>query len=133
MEFVYRNNTGDTFFDGINALGGNINCTSTQQVLMWDLRRLQVGGIRPYVGASAGGSYVDADFDFGGGLTGAISDFAFAYQGIAGIERQMSDRAAIFIEYRHFRTTELELEFQGNDYDVNYVANNLFFGFKFAR
>ncbi len=133
MEFVYRNNTGDTFFNGNGALAGNINCTSTQQVLLLDLQRLQVAGFRPYIGASLGGSYIDADFDFGGGLTGAISDMAFAYQGIAGVERQMSQRASVFVEYRYFRTSEVELEFQGNDFDVNYVANDLFFGFKIAR
>lgn len=133
MEFVYRNNTGDTFFNGVGNLAGNINCTSTQQVFLLDLHRLQIGGFKPYVGASLGGSYIDADFDFGGGLTAAISDLAFAYQGIAGVERQLSHRSSMFVEYRYFRTAEVELEFLGNDFDVNYVANDLFFGFKFAR
>lgn len=133
MEFVYRNNTGDTFFNNQGALGGNINCTSSQQVLLLDLNRIQVGGFKPYVGISGGGAYIDGDFDFGGGLTGAISDFAFAFQGIAGVERQLSGRSSLFVEYRYFRTAEVELEFLGNDFDVNYVANNLFFGFKIAR
>ena len=137
MEVVFRNNSaGDFDRNGPNAnfdLSGNINCISTQQVLLWDLNRLQFGGARPYVGASAGGSYVDADLNFGGGLAGHISDAAFAYQGIAGVERQINQQVAGFIEYRYFRTAELELEYLGADYDVNYIAQNIFFGLRITR
>jgi|GEM_PF-4469372 len=138
IEFTWRNNTADErvvqgqLGPQITGLDGNINCFSTAQILLYDLHRLSVGGFTPYVGGGAGGAYVDADFTDGVN-TYAISDLAFSYHGILGVQRQMGARATAYAEYRYFGTTNLEFETPMNTFDVNYQAQGVFVGLRLAR
>lgn len=134
-EVVWRNNTNDSYDIGNGPidLTGNINVISGQQVLIRDLNNIKLLGATPYIGGSVGGAYVDADFFEAGVQTGAISDSAFAYQALFGVERQLQGRAIAFAEYRFFGTTDLELETAGGDIDVQYETQSLFVGLRFCR
>jgi opacity protein-like surface antigen len=134
-EVVWRNNTNDSYDIGNGPvdLTGNINVLSGQQVLIRDFSNVKLLGATPYVGGSIGGAYVDADFIDAGNQVGAISDSAFAYQALVGIERPMSGGAIAFAEYRFFGTTDLELETAAGDIDVQYETQSLFVGLRFCR
>ncbi len=135
MEVVYRNNSVNERSiggAGNTPLSGNINAFSAGNVLLYDLNRLSVGGITPYVGGGIGGVYVDADFSDGVN-TYAISDKAFAYQGILGAQKQMSSRMTGYAEYRFFGTTNLDFETPLATYDVTYQTHGVFVGIRIAR
>ncbi len=134
-EVVWRNNTNDSYDIGNGPvdLTGNINVISGQQVIIRDLNNVKILGATPYVGGSVGGAYVDADFIDAGVQTGAISDSAFAYQALAGIERPLNGGAIAFAEYRFFGTSDLELETALGDTDVQYETQSLFVGLRFCR
>lgn len=128
LELVYRNNTVDT----AGGDSGNINVMSFGNLLIRDLNNVSLLGATPYVGGGIGGVYVDADYVLGGNPA-AISDNAFAWQGLVGMQKQVNDRMFCFAEYRYLGTTDLELEAFNNDYDVQYQTQDLFFGIRICR
>ncbi len=135
VEFAYRHNSGDNLsVNGqlVNGLTGNIQAFTGMANLVYELNNLNLGGLRPYVGGGLGLAYVDADLA-AGAATYAISDAAFAYQGFAGLEKQVGCDARAFIEYRFLGTTDLDLEAGGGSTDVNYEASSVFIGLHFRK
>lgn len=129
LEFTYRHNT----IDGVLTptplpLDGHLNCYSLMGNLVYELPRLQIAGLKPYIGGGVGVAYVDGEaVGFG-----TVDDTVFAYQGFFGVDRQLSGQAKLFAEYRYFGTSEFDIEgpFPSTD---EYQANNLFFGLQLNR
>ena len=102
IEGGYRHNDGNAFNGAINA---------NTEVRTWDamtnvLYDFDLGSpIRPYVGVGVGAVNVDAKV---GGL-GSDDDWAFGYQGIAGVEYAVSDTVALFTDYRYMATQGLNV------------------------
>lgn len=135
LEFAYRNNSANERSIGgaqNTPLAGNINVFSVGNILLYDLNRLCVGGFTPYVGGGIGGVYVDADFTDGAN-TYAISDKAFSYQGVLGVQKQMRSRMTGYAEYRFLGTTNLDFETPVATYDVTYESHGVFAGIRIAR
>lgn len=102
IEGGYRHNDG-------NALIGNGKVNT--EVRAWDamtnvLYDFDLGSpIRPYVGVGVGAVNVDAKV----GGVGSDDNWAFGYQGIAGVEYALSDSLALFTDYRYLSTAGLNV------------------------
>lgn len=73
-------------------------------------------GLTPYLGAGAGVGLVGAN-DAGkivGGTTLDSQDTQFAYQGIAGLSYEITERLDIFADYRYFATLDPEFNTKNN-------------------
>lgn len=109
IEGGYRRNNVDKI-DGCAACGsdGFTRAWSTMVNLLYDFN---LDPIHPYIGAGAGAANVRA----GGigpvpGTSINDSDWAFAYQGIAGVSYKVSQPVELFAEYRYFATQGLSLK-----------------------
>jgi len=60
-----------------------------------------LGSVKPYLGAGAGIYVIDVDYAPGGTLIANDADTTFAYQGIAGVSGELSDRVELFAEYKY--------------------------------
>ena len=118
-----------------DSSGSFYNLTSMTN-LLYDLTQLSRGGFTPYVGAGLGGTYVDGDI-----ITPALGridnfdDYAFAYQLILGLSKQINNRATGFVEYRHFGTTGVEIENEaGTPFarDFPFQSDQVIFGLSIA-
>ncbi len=137
-ESSWRNNSGEslTTIGGTFDLDGRMNNFSTMVNVIRDFRtdsRLQ-----PYVGLGAGASRQDGDFTVAG-LDLDLDDWAFAYQGFAGLRFVKSSRVSLFAEYRYFGNSETDLEASVGGgprldlSDFEYTAENILFGIQFKR
>jgi outer membrane protein OmpA-like peptidoglycan-associated protein len=87
--------------------------------------------VHPYVGAGAGAAKVRA----GGigpvpGTSINDSDWAFAYQGIAGVSYQVTKPVELFAEYRYFATEGLEIQSAGVENDDEYRNHTIMAGLR---
>jgi OmpA-OmpF porin, OOP family len=110
IEGGYRRNNVDKI-DGCATCGddGFTQAFSTMANLLYDFN-INGSPIHPYIGGGAGAAKVRA----GGigpvpGASFTDSDWAFAYQGIAGVSYQVSKPVELFAEYRYFSTKGLDL------------------------
>jgi len=78
----------------------------------------------PYVGAGVGG--VRLRLDQAGPFTG--SEWAFGYQGMAGVSFDVDDKHAIFVGYRYQRSEDVTIKGLP---DVEYASHNISIGVVF--
>ena len=124
LETSYRHNSFD-FLDGdVIFLNGNLSTTAGMANLTFDW--FKIGRSTFYTGSGIGLIYGDLHVTTGEGA--AVDDEAFAYQGIFGLDRDLRNGMKGFVEYRY-----LGAEFDFNDDDFDYDAQNVFFGFEFRR
>ncbi|MEQ8370138.1 MAG: OmpA family protein [Alphaproteobacteria bacterium] len=113
----------------VRALSLMVNATYSPQ---WSAER--VGRLRPYIGAGIG----MADLDFNGIANAGApfindSHMVLAYQGFAGVEMPLSDRASASMEYRYFATADADLTTAGGvGVDGEYASHALLVGFTIA-
>ena len=146
-EFSYRHNTADDYSLG-NFVGpdfvamstvdatGSVYQISTMTNVLKDLNALSVNGTTPYVGFGLGGVYADGDIETALPTADNISDYAFAYQLIVGLSRQISSNVNAFAEYKYFGSSGVEVENSGmamavGEFDLQ--SNNVIFGLQFIR
>lgn len=146
LEFSFRSNDAETFeLNNANDLdlSGDVSSSSGMFNFAWDFNNIQaIPRFRPYVGAGIGFSYVDADDVGVDASTGAAlhtddfeSDSAFAWQVFTGVTYQYSTAMNLFIEYRYFDVSGLDLESQPDASttllgDLDYQVDNVFVGFR---
>ncbi len=87
----------------------------------------------PYIGAGAGMAWIKAD-----GVETALSatvddtDTVFAYQGIAGVEYDMTENLKADLAYRYFRTADATFTpSSGADVDVEYESHTVTLGLRY--
>lgn len=110
LEISYRRNNVDQVsgpFSG--AKSGNFNAIGFLGNLFYDFDTRT--GLTPYLGVGAGGAFVGAD---NAGTVASTSldtqELTFAYQGIAGLAYELSERWDVTADYRYFRTLEPEFK-----------------------
>lgn len=131
LEGAWRNNTTDRTPSG--GLIGRINNYSTMLNLLRDFNA--GNGVNFYGGGGIGFARQDGDFSDGGGTFYEIDDWAFAYQGIAGVSMQATQTADLFVEYRYYGNTETDVDLVGGGTVDNfgYDSNNIVLGIRINR
>jgi len=134
-ENTWRNNSGNEWTNnGVTTpFDGRVNNFST---MLNVIREFQpISRVTPYVGIGAGASRQDGEFVVNGNNL-ELDDWAFAYQGIAGLRFQKSCNVSLFAEYRYFGNSETDLEnpnFVNPAGNFEYTAQNVVFGIQFKR
>lgn len=107
FEIAYRRNTVDkNSGTGAGTATGNFNSLAFMGNLYYDFQTQS--GLTPYLGVGIGGALVGAD-DAGRVFNGAVltnQPFEFAYQGIAGLAYELSERWDATADYRYFATLD---------------------------
>lgn len=133
FEFTYRSNEATADGSPIATpapLLGDIRVLSIMKNFIIDIETPS-SFANPYVGIGIGYANVDTDFNR---ESGVIVDNAgsFAWQPIGGVSLQLTDKANVYVEYRYFSTTDLEIsQFGVPQENSNYSAHNLFVGTRF--
>ena len=123
LETSYRHNSVDLVDGGAVLANGNLSTTAGMANATFDW--VKIGRSTFYTGGGIGIIYGDAHLT---SESTSVDDEAFAYQGIFGLDRDLRNGMRGFVEYRY-----LSAEFDFNDADFDYDAQNLFFGFEFRR
>ncbi|MDA0239089.1 MAG: outer membrane beta-barrel protein [Proteobacteria bacterium] len=116
-----------------SAVGsGDVRVWNLMANVFWDFRN--DSDFVPYLGAGAG--YALMDFDNVqpvGGSSVNESAGAVAYQGIAGVGYNLTDRFSLFADYRYFGTGEAALQTRANNaVDGDYAEHRVTFGVKWS-
>jgi OOP family OmpA-OmpF porin len=127
FEINYRRNTVDqNSGPGSGAPNGFVDSVAFMGNLFYDFDTRS--GLTPYIGAGVGGALVSAD---NAGIVNGTSlneqPFLLAYQGIAGLSFELSERIDATADYRYFATMEPEWKSVGGatSDDTSY-ANHVF-------
>ena len=110
LELAYRNNK----VKKSELAGGNERIQSGALMANFIYEFFSDATVSPYIGAGAGAAYIK-----GKGLIDD-SDFAFAYQGIAGVNVKVTPNVVVSADYRYFRTTDPQLKENGVSADFDY-------------
>jgi outer membrane protein OmpA-like peptidoglycan-associated protein len=101
LEGGYRFNDGD-----INGVSASTKTWDAMANLLYDLETGTF--IEPYIGVGLGAVNTEMAND---------SEWAFAYQGIAGVSFEVNDWVEPFVDYRYLGTAGLDADPLGNDLD----------------
>jgi OOP family OmpA-OmpF porin len=112
LEGGYRFNDGD-----INGISANTKTWNAMANLLYDLETGTM--LEPYVGFGLGAVNTEMAND---------SEWAFAYQGIAGMSFEVSDWVEPFIDYRYLGTAGLNTDPLGNDLDDQMTNHTILAG-----
>jgi OOP family OmpA-OmpF porin len=114
FEGMYRTNQAkDLSVLGFDVpMEGDLTTYSAMLNLLYDI---DLGSmVVPYVGFGLGAAYVEANNvdikALSGGASFNDSDWAFAYQGIVGVNLRIDDNIDLFADYRYFSTYDLSLK-----------------------
>jgi OmpA-OmpF porin, OOP family len=103
IELSWRKN--DVGSVGTSNGSGDVTTWTPMMNLMYDFKGL--GAWTPYIGGGIGLAHIDIDgarpVD---SSTMSGDEWAFAYQGIAGVGYQMTDNLGLFADYRYLDTSE---------------------------
>lgn len=112
LEGGYRFNDGD-----INGISANTKTWNAMANLLYDLETGTI--LEPYVGFGLGAVNTEMAND---------SEWAFAYQGIAGMGFEVNDWVEPFIDYRYLGTAGLNADPLGNDLDDEMTNHTILAG-----
>jgi len=106
LEGAYRKNDIDLFVTsgGFNATGGDLNQLSIVANVLYDIPLTERLDLTFGVGAGVSRSELDAPFPG----AGDDDDWNFAYQGIAGLSYEVTDRLDLTLTYRYQVVNEPE-------------------------
>ena len=147
IEYTYRTNTPESIdFNGVtiaaNTVGGRNNTHSGMLNFALDLG-VGNNSWQPYVGGGVGFAYIGSDLSYGG-LPARLNgdDTSLAYQGFAGISKQLRNNAQFFAEYRYFEAHDPKLNRFGGPaingspqnliLDSEYASHGLLFGLRMS-
>lgn len=146
-EFAHRTNKTDHFSTAGSADWDTDQVELRSNSVMANARYSfsGFGPLRPYVGAGVGASQFRMKWTRsppGSGTLGTISDdnWAFAYQALAGVEMELSNRWALSAQYQYFRVDNPNvsanrrlLPLATQTWEVNdYKAQTLSIGLRYA-
>lgn len=103
-EVSFRHNGGDSFNNA--ATSGDLSSLAGMGNLIWEYDNSS--GIYPYIGAGMGLAYLSATDINLGGQTLDDSDYAMAYQGLAGVAFAVTPNLSMTAEYRYFVTEDAD-------------------------
>lgn len=132
LESSWANSTGSRTTQRI-GFDGHINNFSTMVNLYKDITPDSLFGL--YVGGGIGFSRQDAEF-ISSGVELEIEDYAFAYQGIVGVNYRVTGHGSdLYVEYRYQGNTETDIDLEsGGFHDTfDYDAQNIVFGIRIKR
>lgn len=112
LEGGYRFNDGE-----INGISANTKTWNAMANLLYDLETGTL--LEPYIGFGLGAVNTEMAND---------SEWAFAYQGIAGMAFEVSDWVEPFIDYRYLGTAGLHADPLGNDLDDELTDHTILAG-----
>jgi outer membrane protein OmpA-like peptidoglycan-associated protein len=112
LEGGYRFNDGD-----INGISANTETWSAMANLLYDLETGTI--LEPYIGVGLGAVNTEMAND---------SEWAFAYQGIAGMNFEVNDWVEPFIDYRYLGTGGLNADPLGLDLDDELTNHTILAG-----
>jgi outer membrane protein OmpA-like peptidoglycan-associated protein len=112
VEGGYRFNDGE-----INGISANTKTWNAMANLLYDLETSTF--LEPYIGFGLGAVNTEMAND---------SEWAFAYQGIAGMAFEVSDWVEPFIDYRYLGTAGLHADPLGNDLDDELTNHTILAG-----
>ena len=112
VEGGYRFNDGE-----INGISANTKTWNAMANLLYDLETGTL--LEPYIGFGLGAVNTEMAND---------SEWAFAYQGIAGMAFEVSDWFEPFIDYRYLGTAGLHADPLGNDLDDELTDHTILAG-----
>ena len=112
LEGGYRFNDGD-----INGISANTKTWNAMANLLYDLETGTF--LEPYIGAGLGAVNTEMAND---------SEWAFAYQGIAGLAFEVNDWVEPFIDYRYLGTAGLHSDPLGMDLDDEMIDHTILAG-----
>lgn len=128
LELGYRKNDIDNFsaFGVSVPASGDVTSKSGMVNVYYDFT--PKAQLNPFVGAGIGLAKVEVDNAAVAGINlGDADDTVFAWQLIAGIGYQVSDKAVLDLSYRYFATADPD--FSG--IEAEYGSHNLFAGLRF--
>jgi outer membrane protein OmpA-like peptidoglycan-associated protein/outer membrane protein W len=134
FEINYRRNTVDKVSGpGAGLRNGHISTVGFMGNLFYDFDTRS--GLTPYIGGGAGGALISGDR--AGFIVGGASidnqDFQFAYQGIAGLSYEISERLDATADYRYFATLDPNYK-TGSGVGVSdgtYATHNFIIGLRY--
>ncbi len=146
MEYTYRNNKPDAWFTGVENRGvltsltrdpaaGIVETHSMMFNSMYDLTRPRVGCANLYGGGGLGLLLTNSTITIPA-TTYDISDSAFAWQLIGGVNFPINHRVDVFTEYRYLGADDLQVIDTATALpfgDFSYDSHNVMFGFRINR
>ena len=130
IELGYR----DSDVDSVNGLAGSgdVSALSAMGNVIYDF---ETGSrFTPYLGFGVGGAQVDVDgaAPFGGGNIND-DDTVFAYQGIAGVSYDITERFKLTLDYRYFAAPNVEVRTNtGVNVETDYRSHSFMVGLRFS-
>ncbi len=108
FEIAGRTNDVDQL-QGMGSADGDVDALTFMGNILYDFQRF--GKFKPYVGFGVGLARVrfDGVRPIGGGLIND-HDMALAFQGIAGMSFELTDRFEVFGDYRYMGTADLDVQ-----------------------
>ncbi len=107
------------------SFDGNYDLFNVMANVYYDFMR--DNRLNPYVGVGGGFSVVNVDFNVAGGTVDDTTAVG-AFQGIAGVEYEITPRFRILGEYRYFLTSDPDLNFAGVPASTEYDAHHFLIG-----
>lgn len=134
-DVIYRRNKGDTEFYQGATTDADFASTATVAPMLSVLYDIETGtDFTPYVGAGIGAAHVKFNYDGDSGSTWSV-----AYQGVAGVNYDITSNLLIGAEYRYLATPGVDFDamyFDGADTkDFESSNHSLFLGltYKFGE
>ena len=123
-ELGYRVNDNDKS-DSV-SIGGDVKALSFMLNAYFDIDTKTA--FTPFIGGGIGVANIDAKIE-SPGARGRDDASVFAYQAIAGVAFQISDKSSLDLSYRYFATREPN--FEGN-IESEYKGHNLMLGIRYS-
>lgn len=136
FEISYRHGNVDKVTGaGAGSRSGNENAIGLMGNLFYDFDLRT--GLTPYLGVGVGGALVSADHagQIVGGAELDDQQFEFAYQGIAGVSFELSERLDVTADYRYFSTLDPQFSTLTGGLrsdDTTYHTHNFLLGLRYV-
>lgn len=128
LELSYRKNDIESV--GTSSGSGDFTTITPMLNLMYDFKGM--GAWTPYVGAGVGMAHIDIDgarpVD---GVTASGDEWAWAYQGIAGVGYQLNNNLGLFADYRFLDTSEVNFRTSaGKELGTDFTEHRVMVGLR---
>ncbi|MBP6014456.1 MAG: OmpA family protein [Alphaproteobacteria bacterium] len=121
LELGYRANNSDAV-GGIGPVDGEFNEFSAMFNVLYDLRLSERIGL--YFGAGAGADFIQYEDNNLHTIPLTDDDWVFAWQGIAGVNYELTSRTDLFVSYRYFNADNPSFAVPGHSDDFDNVVKH---------
>lgn len=131
LESTWQNTSGSLTPAGL-GFDGHYSSLTTMVNLLHDFN--PNGALGFYAGGGIGLARQNADF-ISSGVELELDEYAFAYQGIAGVNYRVTDHGSdLYLEYRYSGNTDTDIEAADAFFDTfEFSAQNIVFGIRIKR